>query len=548
MRSPEAAPAALRTHRVVVVGAGVGGLVSALLLASRGLDVTLVERAAAPGGKMRALEVGAPSGQPVDSGPTVFTMRWIFDQIFAAAGTTLERELQLAPLSVLARHHWAGDGRAPTSLDLYADRARSAEAIGDFAGAAEAQRFLRFCDEAERIYRLLEAPYIRSARPTFWQMVGDLGPRGLATLAALGPFATLWRRLSQHFSDPRLRQLFGRYATYCGASPWSAPATLLLVAQVEMAGVWSVNGGMHAVARKLAQLAQARGATLRFNCEVEEIVLHHGRAAGVRVRDLGAARSDAEFLAADAVVFNGDANALASGLLGPALRRAAAPIAPHARSLSAVTWSMRAHTRSAPGSGLLRHNVFFHPDYAAEFGDIARGRLPRAGTVYLCAQDRDDDARTAAGAEGERLLMLVNAPAVGDQCSDATGGAFDASEIEQCERTSAALMARCGVQLTPVARQITTPRGGALYGRGFSDRLTGGWMTLFKRGAAASPIPGLYLAGGSVHPGPGVPMAAMSGQLAAATLLAHLDSTSRSHRVVISGGTSTRSAMTAGTA
>lgn len=547
MRSPES----LRTPRVVVVGAGVGGLVAALLLACRGLDVTLVERAAAPGGKMRALDVG---GQPIDSGPTVFTMRWIFDQIFAAAGTSVERELRLAPLSVLARHHWADAGQPRSSLDLFADRARSAEAIGDFAGAAEAHRFLRFCSEAERIYRLLEAPYIRSARPTFWQMVGDLGPRGLATLAALGPFATLWRRLSQHFTDPRLRQLFGRYATYCGASPWSAPATLLLVAQVEMAGVWTVDGGMHAVARKLAQLAQARGARLRFNCEVEEIVLRDGRAAGVRVRDASAAgRGDAQTLAADAVVFNGDAGALAAGLLGPALCPAAAPIAPEERSLSAVTWSLLSHADAAPGGGLVRHNVFFHPDYAAEFADIARGRLPRAGTVYLCAQDRDDDARSAAGQAPERLLMLVNAPATGD----ATGGAFDTSEIEQCERTSAALMARCGVQLTPVARQITTPRefhrlfpatGGALYGRGFSDRLTGGWMTLFKRGAAASPIPGLYLAGGSVHPGPGVPMAAMSGQLAAATLLAHLDSTSRSRRVVISGGTSTHSAMTAGTA
>jgi 1-hydroxycarotenoid 3,4-desaturase len=78
--------------------------------------------------------------------------------------------------------------------------------------------------------------------------------------------------------------------------------------------------------------------------------------------------------------------------------------------------------------------------------------------------------------------------------------------------------------------------------------MTGGWMTLFKRSGARTPVPGLYLAGGSVHPGPGVPMAAMSGQLAAATLLAHLDSTSRSRRVVISGGTSTPSAMTAGTA
>lgn len=555
------APSPLREHRVVVVGAGVGGLVSALLLASRGLAVTLVERAPAPGGKMRALVVG---GRPIDSGPTVFTMRWIFDQIFAAAGTRVEDELDLQPLSVLARHHWAqggtGEGGSDVaSLDLFADRARSAEAVGRFSSAAEARRFLRFCDEAERVYRTLEAPYIRSAKPTFWQMVGDLGPGGLAQLAALGPFASLWRTLARHFHDPRLQQLFGRYATYCGASPWAAPATLMLVAQVEMAGVWSVKGGMHAVACKLAALAQARGAQLRYGTAVEEIVLRDGRACGVRVRDV-AGTAAVETIAADSVVFNGDASALALGLLGPAARPAATAVQPHERSLSAVTWSMLARADGPLGEGLVRHNVFFHPDYAAEFADIARGRLPRAGTVYVCAQDRDDHARLTdetgapmAGGSAERLLCLVNAPATGD----ATGGAFDASEIQTCEDASFALMKRCGLQLSPVARQITTPRefhrlfpatGGALYGPGFSDRLTHGWMTLFKRSAAASPIPGLYLAGGSVHPGPGVPMAAMSGQLAAATLMAHLDSTSRSRRVVISGGTSTPSAMTVSTA
>lgn len=543
---------ALRDHHVVVVGAGVGGLVSALLLASRGLRVTLIERAATPGGKMRHVMAG---GQPIDSGPTVFTMRWIFDQIFAAAGTRAEDELSLTPLSVLARHHWPHDGGAGTdvaSLDLFADRARSAEAIGMFSGAAEARRFLQFCDEAERIYRTLEGPYIRSGKPSFWQMVGDLGPRGLLQLAALGPFATMWRTLARHFRDPRLQQLFGRYATYCGASPWAAPATLMLVAHVEMDGVWTVDGGMHEVACTLARLAQARGALLRYGLHVDEIVVRDGRACGVRVRD---PQGGVETIGADSVVFNGDASALPLGLLGEAARHAAPSVAPHGRSLSAVTWSMHAATAGQP---LVRHNVFFQSDYASEFADIfGRGRLPRRGTVYVCAQDRDDASQLSVNhaGGGERMLWLVNAPAVGDLASSA----LDATEIETCERTSFALLARCGLTVArePQATVITTPRdfhrmfpatGGALYGRGFSDRLTGGWMTLFKRASAASRLPGLYLAGGSVHPGPGVPMAAMSGQLAAATLLAHLDSTSRSRRVVISGGTSTPSVMTAGTA
>ena len=117
--------------RVVIVGAGVAGLVSAFALAARGLDVTVLERGSAPGGKMRQIAVGSSQ---IDSGPTVFTMRWVFDELFAAAGKNFADHIRLRQLDILARHAWDEHGR----LDLFADRERSVEAIGDFAGAAEA--------------------------------------------------------------------------------------------------------------------------------------------------------------------------------------------------------------------------------------------------------------------------------------------------------------------------------------------------------------------------------------------------------------------------
>ena len=273
-----AEPTQPRTHRVVVVGAGIGGLVSALLLAQRGLQVTLVEAAAAPGGKMRQLEV---DGAPIDAGPTVFTMRWVFDQILAQAGSSLDALVGLQPLPVLARHAW----RDTPTLDLHADLQASADAIARFAGPAEGRRYLGFCDEARRVYQRLEGPHIRSQRPSVLRMVRDLGPGGLATLTGLGPFATLWTRLGHHFHDPRLRQLFGRYATYCGASPWLAPATLMLIAHVEQSGVWSVRGGMHALPLALAALARERGASLHFGQAVQRILVRDGRACGVRLAD-----------------------------------------------------------------------------------------------------------------------------------------------------------------------------------------------------------------------------------------------------------------------
>ncbi len=378
---------------------------------------------------------------------------------------------------------------------------------------------------------------MHAGKPTVWGMTRDLGPAGLAALTSLGPFTSLWHTLGRHFHDARLRQLFGRYATYCGASPWQAPATLMLVAQVELDGVWSVQGGMHAVAQAFARLAERRGATLRYGAACTAILTHEGKGSvrGVRL-------ASGEELPADAVVFNGTPQALVNGLLGEGVRHAVPSLPVKKRSLSAVTWAL--HTATA-GFPLARHNVFFEPDYKAEFDDIfAHRRLPRAGTVYVCAQDRDDARPVQPGAP-ERLLCLVNAPADGDRRP------FDALETDPCERQSLDLLHGCGLQIetNPARMQRTTPTdferafpasGGALYGQA-----THGWMALFQRPGSSCRVPGLFLAGGGVHPGPGVPMAALSGQLAAGALMAHLGSTSRWRPAPISGGTSTRSATTA---
>ncbi len=523
--------------RVLVVGAGMGGLVSALLLAARGLDVTLLEAAEAPGGKMRPLSVG---GALLDAGPTVFTMRWVFDELLAELGTRASDALpSLRPLSVLARHAWREDG---SRLDLFADRAQSADAISRWSSPAEGRRYLAFCEEAARVYRALESPHIRAQRPGLLQMVGALGPRGLATLAGLGPLANLAAALSRRFQDPRLRQLFGRYATYCGASPWAAPATLMLVSHVEQEGVWSVDGGMAALAQSLADLLVRRGGRVRYGARVQAVLTRGEQVTGVRM-DSG--DGGGEELPADAVVFNGDVGAL-RGLLGAQARRSPQPLPARGRSLSAITWAVHGPAQGFP---LLRHNVFFDADYASEFEDIVqRRRLPRRGTVYVCAQDRldaDTDEQTTRGGP-ERLLVLVNAPADGDRHR------FDDLETDACQSRCMDLLRQCGLTLdlsgtAPCVRRtpadfhrLFPATGGALYGPA-----SHGWTAVFRRSPAATPIAGLVLAGGSVHPGPGVPMAAMSGRLAADALMAHLASTRRYHPAAISGGMSTRSATTA---
>ncbi|WP_425995185.1 1-hydroxycarotenoid 3,4-desaturase CrtD [Afipia sp. DC4300-2b1] len=502
----------VRTNRVVVVGAGIAGLTSALALAAKGLDVTLLERAEQPGGKMRQIGIGSSQ---IDSGPTVFTMRWVFEELFAQAGESFSDYVKLRPLDVLARHAWSESER----LDLFASEERSTDAIGRFSGSDEARRYRAFCAATRRIYQILEKPFLRSASPSMGTLIGGNGMRGLVDLRQIRPFTTMWTALGQYFQDPRLRQMFGRYATYCGSSPFEAPATLMLIAHVEREGVWTIDGGIHKLATAIAKCAAKHGAKIRYGEEVKNVLTSNGAVSGVEL-------TTGERPPADAVIMNADVAAVGSGLFGSGIAHAAQATPVRSRSLSAMTWSIVAKTEGFP---LSRHSVFFSSNYRAEFDDLfRRNTMPADPTVYVCAQDRCDDGAAAdAGTSAERLLVLVNAPPTGDR------HVFDAAEVERCARRAFGALERCGLRIDrlPERVQVTTPNdfnrmfpatGGALYGRS-----SHGWTASFKRPGARTKIAGLYLAGGSTHPGPGVPMAALSGRAAASSLLEDMKSKTR---------------------
>jgi 1-hydroxycarotenoid 3,4-desaturase len=522
-------------RHILVIGAGFGGMATAIELLGRGYRVTVVERAAQVGGKARSLEVG---GAQVDAGPTVLTMPWVFNALLEFVGTTLEERVALAPLDVLARHRWT-DG---SMLDLHADPESSAEAIAEFAGAGEAEAYRRFLRDAREIYDTVEGPFITGQRPTLWSIAREYGVSALPMALRVDGLRTMWRSLGKTFADPRLRQLFGRYATYAGNSPFRAPATFNLIAHVEAAGVWRPAGGMHAVASALGSVITELGGDIRLSSGVSEIRVERRRA-------VGATLESGEQLDADAVVFAGDVAALSDGRLGPGAREAVSPAKPEGRSLSAVTWCMNTEVEGWP---LAHHNVIFGDDYAEEFEAIFERRaLPKTPTVYICAQDVGEADR--AFRDRQRLLVLVNAPANGDGRQLRAPEPLSEEEVIACEERTFRHLERCGlsVRRDPEMERRTDPRtwermfpssGGALYGQAAHH-----WTANLRRMGARSRLPGLYLCGGTVHPGAGAPMAALSGMLAAEQLVTDLPLTGRSLPAGTPGGIATSSATMAST-
>ena len=506
----------------VIIGAGVGGLACAIALAGTGRQVIVLERAAGAGGKMRALPSAAG---PVDTGPTVLTLPDVFENLFARAGGRLADYVTLIPQPLLARHFWPDGAR----LDLGCDAQANAQAIGAFSGAKSAAEYLRFEARTREMYDAFDAPMMRARQPNLPAVARAalLRPR---IWPALLPHMSLARWLEGQFSDPRLVQLFGRYATYVGGAPNAAPAVLGLIWQAEAQGVWAVQGGMGALAGGLLRFAQALGVQVCFDQHVAQILTQNGRAVGVLCQN--GQRFDAR-----SITFNGDPAALLAGHLGGGATRALPRRAAQPRSLSAYVWAFASPLENG-APDLAHHNVFFGTDPARDFGAIARGQMADDPTLYICAQDRAGPAPPALG-QNERFEIIMNAAPLRPNAPPMS------NEADLCQTRVFSQLAQFGLRFSapPSQHSLTTPRSlaamfpaslGAIYGRS-----PHGLLAPMLRPTAKTRLAGLYLAGGGVHPGAGVPMAALSGQHAAAAILSGQISACAPKAAAMLGGTST---------
>lgn len=495
--------------RIVVVGAGMGGLAVAARLATQGHDVTICEQSSAVGGKLGWF---SRDGFGFDTGPHLLTLPAVYRDLFLTTGSALEESVELVPVDPVRRYRFA-DG---TTLDLpNASRGRTTHALDEAFGAGAGRQWAALMDRGSQVWDATRGTFLESPVEGARTLLRE--SRRVRDLRAVAPWQSLRGLGRRYLDDPRLRMMLDRYATYTGSDPRRAPAALVTVPYVEQTfGSWYVRGGLHRLGDALHQRVLDRGVTVHTEADVVRVLTTAGRATGVELE--GGQRVDA-----DVVVSDADATHLYRDLLpgaeAAAARRALARTTP---SLSGVVLLLALRGRTPD---LRHHTVLFPADYDREFDAVfgtgeQRGR-PRPvddPTVYVSSPD---DPATRPDSGHEAWFVLVNAPR---HSPDDPSRGVDWDEPGLADSYADRLLevlAERGLDVRDrlLWREVRTPAdlerdtrsvGGSIYGTS-----SNGARAAFLRPSNRSPVPGLFLVGGSAHPGGGLPLVGMSAAIVA---------------------------------
>ena len=479
-------------NRVIVIGAGMGGMATAARLQRMGHAVTVIEASATYGGKCRSETL---EGFTFDTGPTLLTIPAVYRDLFQRTGKHLGQVVTLEPVDPSFDYRFA-DGSSVRFANL--SRKKTIEAIAQAFGQHAARSWDEALMRAEAMWDVSREPFIEKEL----RARSFLRPHFLKDLATIAP----WRSLRNlNLSDPRLQMIMDRYATYSGSDPRKAPAVLSTIAFIEEAfGAWHIKGGIGKLAQALYERCCELGVEFQFNSSVTKVLTTGAHATGVRL-------SEGHELLAENVVANCDASYLYSTLIdsraAKSERRKLAAAEPSFAGFSILLGLTKSEIE------LAHHTVLFPKDYDREFSDLFTHRRVCADpTIYICAPK---DSSMSPDDKHESYSILVNAPRHGDVdwSNRALVESYAEKIIDTIEARGISVRDRIVVKAvrTPLDLQnATLAPGGSIYGTS-----SNGARSAFLRAKNRSPIKNLFLVGGSAHPGGGLPLVGLSAEMVA---------------------------------
>lgn len=483
----------MKQKKAVVVGAGVAGLATALHLRGAGYEVEVFETAKHPGGKMG---VWASNGYRFDTGPSLFTLPHLVEEAIACVHTRTEDYFTYQKHPTACTYFWEDGTALIAKGDVDSFSKQAAEALG-----GREQDIKQYFAEADRMYQATRGVFLERSLHRWQTFFSNDAWRAVPILPFLGLFTNLHKRNRQRLgNNDKLIQLFDRFATYNGSSPYLTPGIMQMICHLEHGiGTFYPRGGMHAIPDAMYRAGKDAGINYHFGQKVSSISVTDKRAVGIYVED--------SFIAADVVVCNVDVKAAYKHLLS------SLPTPKHVQkqtpSSSALIyyWGMR-----KTFSKLDLHNIFFSDDYREEFHHIfSQATVYHDPTVYLNISSKVDSSDAPDGCEN--WFVMVNVPADDGQDWEALRKSVRSSVIDKLNRMMGEdiepLIETENVLTPPLIALNTSSHGGALYGSSSNERMA----AFFRHANFHKEISGLYFCGGSVHPGGGIPLCMQSAKI-----------------------------------